>query len=720
MKRNVFARTLWIFSLIVPGMALASAGDSPLNKVVHPAADCTEANCPGGAYYINTTAELESINAILKKKGQDQQVIAQWTNDHYALLIAPGVYTLPVSDDDTHGAVTLGYYTQILGLGKDRDDVKISPGIEVYNQCPPAVPGVPSTDPNSQDRICVTTGGLNNFWRGVENLNMVITGAQAKSGLRFAVSQAAPLRHTHISGKLVLCDWYNANHPKLSGPCGYTSGGFMADVQIDNGLTPGSQQQWLTRHSTIGSSETGTWNTIFVGTKFGAQPVPPVTPDGHQPAPGNTWVKFPLTNLQYTPTSIREKPYLVCENCSDTSPLATIEWKIAVPALRLKGSPLGVDNSPATLLDVTDETSLVINSHSGITVLDASQIKGINEQLSAGKNIIFMPGVYSLEDTIIVPSTAKNTIILGVGLPTLVCSKGVSCMSIQAEQGVELAGVVFEAGYINTPTLLEVGTEKNSNDNSANPNFLYDVYARIAETQLSSRTKTIRQTTTAVVINTNNVVGDNLWIWRGDHDKASGTDPNPAKNLVTWEQNVAQHGLIVNGDEVAIYGLAVEHFRDYQTLWYGDKGQVYFYQSEMPYDVPKLEDWTCTEANSTLSVENSCASYVIGKEVKSHTAWGVGVYSYFAKAKIQATSAIKAPNVAGISLHHVIGRWLNGQEGSGVLNLITNTDSSMCWGLQATCNLLADGVCQDVINQQTPVLGHFPAKSTQTCTPREP
>jgi hypothetical protein len=32
--------------------------------------------------------------------------------------------------------------------------------------------------------------------------------------------------------------------------------------------------------------------------------------------------------------------------------------------------------------------------------------------------------------------------------------------------------------------------------------------------------------------------------------------------------------------------LFTEHFQEYQTLWNGNNGRVYFYQSEMPYDPP--------------------------------------------------------------------------------------------------------------------------------------
>jgi len=71
------------------------------------------------------------------------------------------------------------------------------------------------------------------------------------------------------------------------------------------------------------------------------------------------------------------------------------------------------------------------------------------------------------------------------------------------------------------------------------------------------------------------VIGDNLWLWRADHG-----------NNVGWTRNPADNGLTVNGNNVSMYGLAVEHFQKFQTVWNGESGKDIFYQSEMPYDVP--------------------------------------------------------------------------------------------------------------------------------------
>ena len=49
--------------------------------------------------------------------------------------------------------------------------------------------------------------------------------------------------------------------------------------------------------------------------------------------------------------------------------------------------------------------------------------------------------------------------------------------------------------------------------------------------------------------------------------------------------NPCDHALIVNGDDVIMYGLAAEHTLKDVVLWNGDHGATFFFQSELPYDV---------------------------------------------------------------------------------------------------------------------------------------
>ncbi|WP_446033186.1 hypothetical protein, partial [Salmonella enterica] len=76
------------------------------------------------------------------------------------------------------------------------------------------------------------------------------------------------------------------------------------------------------------------------------------------------------------------------------------------------------------------------------------------------------------------------------------------------------------------------------------------------------------------------------WIWRADHGDRDG-----GRVHVGWDESRATHGLVVNGDHVTCYGLFVEHFQGWQTLWNGEDGRTFFYQNELPYDPPSQRAW---------------------------------------------------------------------------------------------------------------------------------
>ena len=77
---------------------------------------------------------------------------------------------------------------------------------------------------------------------------------------------------------------------------------------------------------------------------------------------------------------------------------------------------------------------------------------------------------------------------------------------------------------------------------------------------------------------------------------------------------------MVNGNNVTLYGLFVEHHQQFQVLWNGERGRTYFYQSEIPYDPPDQASYT-----SAPGVKG-WASYKVADSVTHHEAWGLGVY----------------------------------------------------------------------------------------------
>ena len=508
-------------------------------------------------------------------------------------------YALFFKPGEYHVNFNVGFYTQVAGLGQNPDDVQIKGGVNVNAQWM-----------KNANATC-------NFWRSLENF--AITPLSAKGFTRIAVSQAAPLRRLHIKGDLQMFDFdarWNA---------GWGSGGFLADSVVDGKVVPASQQQWLSRNCKWANWGNAVWNMVFVGCLN--------SPAGAFPKPA-------YTVIERTPV-IREKPYLYIDK--------TGSYRVFVPALQTdtKGVSWAAGPTPGTSIPI--EEFYIAQPETGSATR-------INAALAAGKHILFTPGIYSLDDTLRV--TKPNTIILGLGVPSLIQTSGQPAIAVADVDGVTIAGMTLEAGAVNSPCILEVGSKGRTADHNANPTFLYDLTVRTGGA-------TAGKNDVGVVINSQNVVVDQIWIWRADHGAGASWFTNPTKN-----------GLVVNGNNVTIYGLFNEHHEQYQTLWNGNNGRVYFYQSEMPYDVPNQASWMSGSINGY-------ASYKVADTVTSHEAWGLGIYSFFRDAAVKVNSAVEAPNVKGVKFHNLTTVWLNGKAGSEITHVINNVGGRVYAGSPA-------------------------------------
>ncbi|HUE36079.1 MAG TPA: hypothetical protein VMO20_01710, partial [Candidatus Acidoferrum sp.] len=412
-----------------------------------------------------------------------------------------------------------------------------------------------------------------NFWRCCENLGVVPTN---NGTMTWAVSQGTSLRQVHVQGSLNLSDTESG---------AYSSGGFLADSTVDGTVSSITQQQWMSRNDVWGSWSGGVWNMVFVGVSN---------------VPSGSWPSPPYTAITNTPL-VREKPYLMESNNN-----------FVVMAPNLETNSLGITwaNGP------TPGTAIPI-SQFYIAQAGVDNAGTINAALNAGQNLILTPGVYDLTNSIIV--TNRDTIVLGMGYPTLVPAKGIPSMVVSDVDGVKVSGIIFDAGTAASPSLLEVGTATSAVNHSADPICLYDICSRVGGA-------TGGTTTNCVTINANDVIGDNMWLWRADHGTGVG-----------WTQNASSSGLVVNGNRVTIYGLFNEHHERYQTLWNGNWGRVYFYQSELPYDAPSQSAWTESPG------VNGYASYKIANSVTSHQAYGLGVYGVFLSSTSSCLNAIETP-----------------------------------------------------------------------------
>jgi hypothetical protein len=428
-----------------------------------------------------------------------------------------------------------------------------------------------------------------NFWRAAENLAVVPTQAIDNGIDNWAVSQGTALRRLHVKGSIALVD------TSFSGG-NWASGGFIADSVIDTQINAGVQQQFLTRNDDLTSWVGSNWNMVFVG---------------DVQAPTGNWPSPPFTVVATTPV-VREKPFLFIDGSGN--------YYVMPPNLKSgsSGSSWASGTPPGAALSI---------DRFYVTKPGTDTAETINAALAQGKHLLVTPGDYPLDAPIEV--TQPNTIVLGVGFPVLTPTGGNSLLSIADVDGVSVAGVLIEAGPQTTATLLEVGPTASSADHSKNPTVLFDVHCRIGGNIAGTASS-------CFTINSSDVIIDNSWLWRADH----GAGAN-------WNVNKSNSGIIVNGDNVTAYGLFVEHHQQYQTLWNGNNGSVYFYQSEMPYDPPSQGQWM--EGPGI----NGYASYKVADGVTSHHGAGIGVYSFF-HSDVYAENAIETPSGAGIVTTHMM------------------------------------------------------------------
>ena len=132
------------------------------------------------------------------------------------------------------------------------------------------------------------------------------------------------------------------------------------------------------------------------------------------------------------------------------------------------------------------------------------------------------------------------------------------------------------------------------------------------------------------------------------------------------------------GRDFAPNVLFVEHTQEYQTIWNGNGGRVYLYQSEMPYDPPSQEAWR----HGTV---NGFASYKVADHVTTHEAWGLGVYCFLSRAPVIADNGIETATAPGIKLHHLVTiRLGGGRAGSGINHVINGTGDPVITSMKAT------------------------------------
>jgi hypothetical protein len=554
-----------------------------------------------------------------------QQVPNQFGTQRYSILFEPGTYGSAADPL----VFQVGYYTQVAGLGAEPGDVVINGAIDVFNQCPSAASGGGPCE------------GLDDFWRSLSNLTLNVTlpknaptyvpatGEAASCNNAFeywAVSQAAPMRRVIMNEtptqQVALQDFCDPSGQ------GFVSGGYFADDTFTGGaVISAGQQQFFTRNSNLNNNWTnGVWNQVFLGddgapaTSFGAG------------AP-NQYTTLPNARVS------EEEPFLYADSNGD--------YNVFVPAVQHDSV------GPSYAGGTTAGSSIPIGRF--FIASPSTPLFAINAALAFGQNLILTPGIYNLKGTIDV--TRPDTVVLGLGFPTLIPQHGNVAMQTADVPGIKLSGMIFDAGPENSPALLVVGSGRGRfgqgrpwRTHSANdPTLVQDVFFRIGGAEPG-------EATNSLVVNTDDTILDDIWAWRADHGAGVG-----------WDSNRADTGVIVNGDNVTAYGLFVEHYQKFDVIWNGQDGEDVFFQNEMPYDPPSQSAWMSSPTT------DGYAAFLVTPRVNSFEGYGMGSYSFFDLGiPIFATQAFQSPDTPGVQFHDIFTIFLNATGGSGGIESVIN------------------------------------------------
>jgi hypothetical protein len=566
---------------------------------------------------MSQAAVQNDLNAIA---AQQVPVASQFSSQRYAVLFRPGTY----GSSGSPLVFQVGYYTQVAGLGSMPQDTVINGAIDVFNNLCTAG----TQDCNSDD----------NFWRSLSNLTLNVDlpssapdyvppvqdafGAGcANTAEMWSASQAAPIRRAVINGSVVFQDYCANNN--------FASGGFIADSKVSGTLSFNGNQQFMVRNSAIGGAAgcpQGLWNMVYSGVQ-GA------------PAPVFSGQCEQNTVLSASPVT-EEEPFLYTD--------AGGGYHVFVPAVQHASS------GPSWSGGQEAGSSLPLSKF--FVASPATPVLAISAALALGKDLILTPGVYNLNQSILV--SRPGTVVLGLGLATLVPQHGNAAMIVTPNSGVKLSGLIIDAGPVNSPVLLSVGLP-GLGGSASDPDLIQDVYFRVGGAETTPTAAAV-----SLVDNASNSIIDDVWAWRADHGNAVG-----------WTQNTGATGLVVTGSGVTAYGLAVEHYQKNEVIWSGQGGTDIFFQNELPYDPPSQSAWMAS------STQNGYPAFLVSPNVKTFQGYGMGSYVVFIQttATLHDAEAFQAPHAAGVQFHDAFGVWISGSGGldsivNGAGGPVTSTD----------------------------------------------
>ncbi len=591
-------------SAVVTGTA-AAAGTPSLAAPACPDAHVV-AFGPNVCVFTDTMSQAAIQNDLDNIATQQVPVASQFTSQRFAVFFRPGTYGSAADPL----VFQVGYYTEVAGLGAMPGDTVIDGAIDVFNNL--CIAG--TSDCNSDD----------NFWRSLSNLTLNVdlprsTPAYSPPALdafgagcdnsaeMWSASQAAPIRRAIINGSVVFQDYCANNN--------FASGGFISDSTVSGTLNFNGNQQYMVRNSSIGGANgcpNGLWNMVYSGVQGAPSPV-----FSGQCQQNTVLPSSPVTE---------EEPFLYTD--------AQGNYDVFVPAVQH-------DSTGPAWAGGTDAGTSIPLSRFFVATPD-TPAAAMTAAAALGRDLILTPGVYNLDQPIVV--TRPGTVVLALGFATLVPQHGTAAMVVVPNTGVKLSGLIIDAGPVASPVLLSVGVPLPAGFAAAsNPDVVQDVYFRIGGAETTPVSAAV-----SLLDNAGHSIIDDVWAWRADHG-----------NDVGWTANTANTGVDVTGDDVTAYGLAVEHYQKYETIWSGQGGTNVFFQNELPYDPPSQQAWMATPT------QEGYPAFLVTGNVNTFQGYGMGSYVSFIQtaATLHNAEAFQAPDSAGVQFHNIFGVWISGSGG---------------------------------------------------------
>ncbi|MGA2284226.1 MAG: adenylyl cyclase [Candidatus Dormibacteria bacterium] len=607
---------------------------------------------PSGA---NAATELAAIQTVVNNIAVLQAPLsAQFNDDGYALLFEPGTY----GSSTTPLVFQVGYYTEVAGLGAVPQDVVVNGQIDVFPNAPDSAPG-PGNCYVASGQTCYWANSTVNFWRSLSNLTLNVMSLSTTTyvppllseeppindGNCFAgpsdttdfwsVSQATPVRSVIINGTLNFQSYCSETNYQSNN---YGSGSYVANSEINGQLDWSGNQQGIARNSDFESAAGYVWNYVYSGDGCPPGYTPPAgtacspTKDVFDGLSNSSQPGYigggtdgingvdQVTELQNSPVT-QEEPFLYTTSSGS--------WDAFVPAVQQ-------NSSGPNFLSGTEAGSSVPLSDFFIASPTTPEFQ-IQGALNQGKDLVLTPGTYDLDAALLV--SHSNSIVLGLGFPVLVPQRGNASMVVLPNNGVALSGMIFDAGPVNSPVLLSVGTPGPAGYGASDPDLIQDIYFRIGGAETTPVSATI-----SLLDNADHSIIDDVWAWRADHGANLSVTGPEGQVGAGWTYNQGAIGLQVTGANVTAYGLAIEHYQKNEVVWSGNNGTAIFFQNELPYDPPSQTAWEAS------FIQPGYPSFLVSNNVQSFHGYGMGSYVVFiyTPAILWDALAYEAPNAPGV------------------------------------------------------------------------